>query len=272
MVYGIISWEGEMAKKITYADRRKMIEARQIGYSDARIKELFGIKDKRTLDRAFKLGEQEHDVVVARRGILKAALEAHYNEIHTLIERWRDDLNDTQVINNPLFKCLRQHLPFSILWRDYSTWSSKYNEHMNLYAKIMEEAKQEASKWEGMRRILGAFAFPITTRIRVKLEGKPINPHEFFSPGAEYGTLTIDGYAVLEAPEPLAYTEQYQTLSDRILESEAVGNLAVLIGKLESLETKIKVFLWECLLRRDYILYACRFCPGQPKPSQRARK
>lgn len=77
--------------------------------------------------------------------------------------------------------------------------------------------------------------------------------------------MVVDGHEVLEATEGLAYTEQYKALSDRILKSELANNLVVMFSELKALEPKIRDSLREALLKRDYIMYTCRFCPGQPR-------
>ena len=281
-----------MVRKITYFDRKKMFEAREKGLSDAQIKAQFGIKDKRTLDRAMKLAQQEQQTSVVRLQILKDALADHLGEIRSLIEGWLGHLRvplpreirehtlspASDLENYPLFGSLREHLPVPTLWRDYSIWANKVNEYVNLCKKVIEQCSQEVGKWEGVRRTTDSFARPILELLNNKIEGKTVKNHKFerkqyFKEESgermlDFETLTVDGHEVLEATRALAYTDQYKALSDRILKSEMANNLVVMFGELKALEPKIRASLSEVLLKRDYIMYTCRFCPGQPRLSR----
>lgn len=275
-----------MVRKITYFDRKKMFEAREKGLSDAQIKAQFGIKDKRTLDRAMKLAQQEQQISVVRLQILKDALVDHLGEIRSLIEEWLGHLRvplpgeireltlspASDLENYPLFGSLREHLPVPTLWRAYSIWANKVNEYVNLCKKVTEQCSQEVGKLEGVRRTTDSFARPILELLNNKIEGKTVKNHKFerkqyFKEESgermlDFETLTVDGHEVLEATRALAYTDQYKALSDRILKSEMANNLVVMFGELKALEPKIRASLSEVLLKRDYIMYTCRFCPG----------
>lgn len=281
-----------MVRKITYFDRKKMFEAREKGLSDAQIKAQFGIKDKRTLDRAMKLAQQEQQISVVRLQILKDALVDHLGEIRSLIEEWLGHLRvplpgeireltlspASDLENYPLFGSLREHLPVPTLWRAYSIWANKVNEYVNLCKKVTEQCSQEVGKLEGVRRTTDSFARPILELLNNKIEGKTVKNHKFerkqyFKEESgermlDFETLTVDGHEVLEATRALAYTDQYKALSDRILKSELANNLVVMFGELKALEPKIRASLSEVLLKRDYIMYTCRFCPGQPRLSR----
>lgn len=281
-----------MVRKITYFDRKKMFEAREKGLSDAQIKAQFGIKDKRTLDRAMKLAQQEQQISVVRLQILKDALADHLGEIRSLIEEWLGHLRvplpgeireltlspASDLENYPLFGSLREHLPVPTLWRAYSIWANKVNEYVNLCKKVTEQCSQEVGKLEGVRRTTDSFARPILELLNNKIEGKTVKNHKFerkqyFKEESgermlDFETLTVDGHEVLEATRALAYTDQYKALSDRILKSEMANNLVVMFGELKALEPKIRASLSEVLLKRDYIMYTCRFCPGQTRLSR----
>jgi hypothetical protein len=49
--------------------------------------------------------------------------------------------------------------------------------------------------------------------------------------------------------------------------SEGVARLIKLLAELRALERRIRGVLDEILLRRDYILYVCKLCPGEGKQS-----
>jgi len=278
-----------MVKKITYFDRKKMFEAREKGLTYAQIKAQFGIKDKRTLDRALKLAEQEQQTSLVRLQILKDALADHLNEIRSLIEGWQGRLRvpltgeihertvspSSGIESDALFQSLREHLPIPTLWRNYSIWANRANEYLSLCRKLIDQCRQEPSKWEGVRRITDSFSRPILERLNNRIEGKAVRNHKFErrqyfreehgDKVLDFETMVVDGHEVLEATEGLAYTEQYKALSDRILKSELANNLVVMFSELKALEPKIRDSLREALLKRDYIMYTCRFCPGQPR-------
>jgi len=62
---------------------------------------------------------------------------------------------------------------------------------------------------------------------------------------------------------PKFYEDKCRVILSLVLETETVANLSSLFGDLHNLETKLQDSLEEILLRRDYIMYTCRFCPGQ---------
>ena len=61
------------------------------------------------------------------------------------------------------------------------------------------------------------------------------------------------------------YEKECRELLDLVLKGETVTNLLTLFDDLSYLETKIHNSLEEILLRRDYILYTCNLCPGEPR-------
>lgn len=61
------------------------------------------------------------------------------------------------------------------------------------------------------------------------------------------------------------YEKECRELLYSCLTGETVANLLTLFDDLRYLETKIHNYLEEILLRRDYILYTCNLCPGEPR-------
>jgi len=61
------------------------------------------------------------------------------------------------------------------------------------------------------------------------------------------------------------YEKECLELLYSCLEGETVANLLTLFDDLHYLEPKIHNSLEEILLRRDYILYTCNLCPGEPR-------
>ena len=148
-----------MAKKLNPYDRRKLLEARDKGLSNSEMKRRFGITDDRTLRRHLELAEKEQDPRVARIEILKEAIRDHLAELRQLIENWKAGFRIPSVTDplstmtssmefphsNRLFACLKDHLPFPTLWRDYNQWEAKYRSYIDNCDKLREEIQREAT-------------------------------------------------------------------------------------------------------------------------------
>ncbi len=278
-----------MAKRLTYSDRKKMLEARDRGLTDAQIKAQFGFTDDRTLKRHIRLAEQEQEARLAKVEILKDALAGHLAEIRSLIEQWQSVLTvppihevSPEIIpqmchieSNPLFNSLKEHVPSPTLWRNYAIWDNKLKEYINGYEKLMRDIKEEAGKWEEVRRVTESFSEPILKRLHKKAVEKEPKAHRFEKrveyrdeqgkPVPEFEILVVDGSKTIEANDALSYSGQYEALSDQVMGSEVGASLIGRFNELKVLELKIHESLQEILLRSDYIMYTCKLCPGQAK-------
>lgn len=269
-----------MSRKMTPFDRRKMLEARDEGLTDDQIKARFSITDNRTLRRHLKLAEQEQDSRLVKVDILKDALAGHLAEIRSLIERWQGILRTPQVdegyrgIYSPsrsleadsLFNSLREHLPVPILWRNYTIWKKSLDEYVNIWKMLIEEIKQLARSWQNVRRIRDDFQQPVLKRLSYKALERKLEPFRFEKrESGDYEILLVDGVETLETSDALAYEQQYKRLCDQVLGSELATNLINRYRELRAQEPKIRESLQEILQRRDYIMYSCKLCPGQPK-------
>jgi hypothetical protein len=188
-----------MRKAISKLTRRRMLSDLEDGMTYTELKDKYGIGDDRTLKKHLALAEQEREAQTVKMEVLKDALKNHLNEVHSLIELWKDSniVDDPRVIHSPLFDCLKQHLHFPTLWRDYDTWRVKNDQHKSLY--------------ESLRKQLG----------------------------------------------------------DKVSESQEVKDS---VNELKSLKDRIHEALERALLKRDYILYSCDLCPGQPIKAKRGSK
>jgi hypothetical protein len=278
-----------MAKRLVYSDRKKLIEAREKGVTDAGIKAQFGFTDDRTLKRHLRLAEQEQEARSVKIEILKDALASHLAEIRGLIEKWQNIIavpliyrvaqetssREHPIESNPLFSSLKEHIPSPTLWRNYAIWADKRKEYLSACEKLRHEMIAEAEKWGTLRLVTPSFSEPIFKRLQEKVEGQKSKVHVFEKrieyinvqgkPIPEYEILVVDGLKTLEAIDALAYETQYKTLSDQIVGSEVAANLIVGYNELEALGGKITKFLLEISLRRDYIMYSCKLCPGQTR-------
>ncbi|MBA7574805.1 hypothetical protein ES708_16620 [subsurface metagenome] len=289
-----------MAKKLTIFDREKLLKARERGLTDSEIKAQFGITDDRTLRRHLKLAGQEQETRIAKTEIVKEALRDHLAEIRQLIEGWKGGIRIPSVTDpiitmggsmnshNRLFACLKDHLPFPILWRDYNQWEAKYRSYTDNCKKLREEIQREATTQmkldfapdtSNFSHFTSGLQNWIFALVRDKLEGQDVKKVEFYWPDLKISVKggVLEGKQMLVGKRELLeiinqseidtefYEKGCQALLDSCLSSETVANLSTLLDDLHNLEPKIHNSLEEILLRRDYILYTCNLCPGKPR-------
>jgi len=285
-----------MVKKLTIFDRRKLLEARQRGLTDSQIKAEFGITDNRTLKRHLKLAEQEYEARLVKAEILKDALTSHLAEVRSLIEEWgsarrapeiyqvyKDTGVPTQTIEaNPLFESVKEHLPFPTLWRDYSAWKKKIGEYINSCKELRRKIRES---WKiGETELAFSFEEPIIramTTAETKFwyslhvvvghdladlgyQSLVVNQHETVTgrkiePSSNFYLLEHD-----KCKKAILPTE-YQKVAAQLLKSDLVAQLNQLLLDIKDVEANLHNSLQEILLRRDYIMYTCRLCPGQPR-------
>ncbi len=276
-----------MVKKFNYYDRKKLLQAQQSGESNSDLKTKFGIKDDRTLFRHLKLAEQEEQTRLVKVEIIKDALLDHHAEIRALIDQWKNNfrtprpdevypgtLSPVDTIKaNPIFISLRDHLPFPTLWKNHLVYVKKLDDYIAGCNNLREEVAKKVKNWNGVKDVLENVAQPI---LRIIAEGEStinLKPYEFkLSEHSNYPDKTminaedIPIFSVSKETDSAYIEKQYQDYSDTLLAGETGTNLVALFSELKNeLEPKIKDSLQEILLRRDYIMYTCKLCPGQPR-------
>jgi len=302
-----------MARKLTAFDRRELLKARERGLTDSEIKAQFGIRDDRTLKRHLRLAEQEQDARLAKTEILKEALGDHLAELRMLIERWEDSIRtEFSTTSSPamapvqslqstrLFGSLRSHLPFPILWRQYSDWEAKCQQYMTCYEKLQYEIRERAREKMELDFASGDsevsslspdFSDWVLRHVRFRLEEKAdaaglnLEFHWRVHQVSVHGDVvetnclyvvsdTKQGrYTEIEVlrlvGEDRAAPEHYEAGCQEILasclQSDTVRALVTSFRDIRNLETTLRNHLEEIRLRRDYILYTCDLCPGQPR-------
>ena len=292
-----------MAKKLNSNDRRKLLEARGRGLSNSEIKRQFGIIDDRTLRRHLQLAEVEQEARVVKTEILKEALRDHLAEIRQLIESWETRIRIQPVTDHPsgmadsmeslhanrLFDCLKGHLPFPIFWRDYNQWEAKYRSYTDNCKELREEIQSEATTRMSLDFMDdNSTVSHLSPRLidwilrHVESKIKKVSEREFefgwkdFKVVSDEQLLEVNRMRVSPGWELLEifnqhevnnefYEKECRELLDFVLKGETVTNLLTLFDDLSYLETKIHDYFEEIKLRRDYILYTCNLCPGEPR-------
>ncbi len=276
-----------MVKKFNYYDRKKLLEAQRGGESNSDIKRKFEIKDDRTFFRHLKLAEQEEQTRLVKVEIIKGALVDHHTEIRALINQWNNNLRTPRpdevypvtispldtIKANPIFISLRDHLPSPTLWRNHLVYVKKLDEYIAGCDALRKEAAKEVETWKVVEDVLENVAQPFLRDIAEGESAIKLKPYEFkISEQSNYPDKTVINvvgmpiFTILKGTDPAPIEKQYQDYSKVLLAGETGTNLVALFSELKNdLEPRIKDSLQEILLRRDYIMYTCKLCPGQPR-------
>jgi len=286
--------EDLMRRKFTLEQRKRMLERLESGATVADLKRQFGIKDPRTLQRQLRQAREEQTLQIARADIIKERLRDHLAEVGTLIENWsagikapsppsfdRYPLSAAEAVEQTrLFDGIREHLPFPELWRSYQALKLKWNEYITaceeLHRQVVEKAKEKwglslLEKNEQRPGLTASFSWhTLDYAIKAAMGdsqagtphyvGAPLNPQ---APELEY--LMCSDRVILYSNQALRYAEDHRSMIAEWARSKKVVGLLKLLSELRDLERRIHDILEETLLRRDYILYSCRLCPGGGK-------
>lgn len=174
---------------------------------------------------------------------------------------------------NPIFLSLRDHLPFPALWKNHLAYVKKLDDYIAGCNNLRKEVAKKVKNWNGVEDVLENAAQPILRDIAEGESAIKFKPYEFKpSEQSNYPDKTMINaedmpiFTVLKETDFAPIKKQYLDYSEALLAGETGTNLVALFGELKNdLEPKIKDSLQEILLRRDYIMYTCKLCPGQPR-------
>ena len=244
--------------------------------------------------------EQQIDPTLAK------AKEEHNAEIRALIEEWKDAIKtpkiDEMSLNlegnltlpfstheyqfHPLFKCLKEHLPRTNLWQNYSLWKNKIPDYFDSCKKLIKKITEDdrVQNWleENPTREENIIVKPVLRCISDRAMGR--EPELLNELNPETGELepymqvtSIPGTEkFIERASRTQRTEQMAigsviyvdpTICTYYLDCQETPQIIELFNELTDLEVKIHESLDEILARRDYIGYTCILCPGQSKES-----
>ncbi|MDD5094493.1 MAG: hypothetical protein PHV74_08965 [Dehalococcoidia bacterium] len=280
-----------MPRKFTTEQRKRMLERLANGTTYTELKAEFKIKDSRTLDKQLGQAREEQTLRTARTEIVKESLREHLGEIRSLIETWGASLKAPsppsfdryplsaaeQAEQNRLFEGVREHLPLSELWRSYNAFKQKWEEYIvacqDLHREVLEGAK---GKWglsllkknEQRPGLTDTFTWETVDRvIKVAMgDSEAGAPHYVAAPlkpqAPELEYLMCGNRVILYSNQALRYAEDHRSMIKEMAGSGRVVDLVKLLTELRNLEERIHKLVEEGFLRRDYILYSCRLCPG----------
>lgn len=228
--------------------------------------------------------------------LITKARQQHLDEIRSLIEKWYEAVQEytgilqmdeisvgphphtipsqlAMVVLDPLFKSLKQHLPFKDLWQSHSEMCDKFTHYWYTYHGIKNDIIKHGRMWSNVEIRNLNFAKPIIYQISRESVGWEPYDLNFRCRG---GSLYVDGttpedpndtfhFLILLGDHPEDYIETYKSLVNNILQSNEVDNLVRFEQELFDSKLRIEWQLEEILLSRDYVNCTCRFCPGQPK-------
>jgi hypothetical protein len=283
-----------MPRKFTLEQRKRMLERLEHGATHSDLKAEFGIRDGRTLDKQLKQGREEQALRVARTEIIKESLSDHLAEVRSLIETWRSRLKApsppslgryplsaaAECEQQRLFEGIRQHLPFSELWKTYSSFKTKWDDYLGLCEQLHKEVVEQATREWSLQLLnrddrrpglTSSFSWE-TVDQAMKIAagttkgGKPAYSAAPLPPGADIQFLECDGRVILCVDgDATSYADKHWAMVREWAQSEKVRNIVAVLSELRSLESKLQGVLEEVLLRRDYIFSSCGLCPGESK-------
>jgi len=215
----------------------------------------------------------------------------HINEIEAIIKEWEAALVTPMpysvymgiapptltVEAKLLFGDLRKHLPYSNLWRDYSTWSAKLLEYFDTCNRLRSEI-DNAWKVEDTERDR-CFANMILTVIVGK--EKELRYRLFYETShiaeIKYQELHVNGLRTVQGQEMskgkcwehyeheqcsnMTLPLEYQKVADSFLGCDKAIKTRNIFLELGQLETNMHTHLQDILLRRDWVKPTCVHCP-----------
>jgi len=217
------------------------------------------------------------------------AKEEHINEIRNLIEKWENAIPEVQLdipsdfrgysagsllpielhkINQQtMFKCLRQHLPFDDLWQSYTIWKTSFSEYIKKSLDLNFSVSKQVhllpnliSVGEGELHLLAKLGLVVS----LKAYGEDISSLSELELTISPDKWITEGvWKILQSEYPDDCAEKYKLLYCQLFNSEEISRLSYLNRIIQDNTEKIHILLDEILIRRDYIRYTCRLCPGQ---------
>jgi hypothetical protein len=220
---------------------------------------------------------------------LEDAQKKHLNEIEETIKHWKDVIITPEIYvfnpstssqlnsieSQPLFCCLKKHLPYSILWQDYANWKSKIQEYLTISDKLRNQIHgawkiDDVEQTPAFEQVILALIANRANELKYTINYETNYPTEL-----KYQSLNANGITVLTGKEMgkhwdfykheqcvnMVLASEYQKIADYYLQSETATKALHLHDSLKQLEDRIQLKLRDILLRRDWVVPQCRLCP-----------
>lgn len=234
--------------------------------------------DPRTIKKNIERARDERDRQAARSNAYETLLLRHFKDLCTVAEKLRKEVNKSvpekippQIVEDPLFKALKQHLPGVSIWRKMVYWNriaGNYNSLMErLNGRIRTEAQNITRKQFVTSESEHGLSEGLVNAARTVLISKARNE--------EIGIPTIslesirDSIVLAQGPNRLAYIKSgeegrfkndYQEIVNNALKSSENKELLELFKKYFGLKKYFNNKLTEIILQR-FVRGRCRYCP-----------
>lgn len=280
-----------MPRRITAAERQRMLRLAREGARQSEIMEKLSIGDRRTIKRNLAIAEEEEKLERVRERQLEEATTAHMAEIRGVIKRWKDNIQVSSFAigvdalvscrsleREQLFNCLKAHLPLESLWRNYENWKDKHVNYVGWGKRLLEDVmKQGEAKMKLGRRnyhyqgakLTERFANPMVERLDTIISGEKPRAFEFSwreevgEEGQRFMALYVDGADVMIVERGKSKGEGYERRYQEIFDECVENHIKKLFTELSMLKDKIEAELEDILIHRTYIRYECKLCPGR---------
>lgn len=224
----------------------RFVRDRRKGFNAAR--KVLEITLKQQVDPAIAKARQKHLGEISR--LINTCIVAVRAPGIEYMPTWADErglelpFTEHEPYSGIPFYCVKEHLPFPVLWQDYSFWLSKISE----YFKTSSQLKQRISQDDCLRALL---------------ESGKIREREEFIVERVFRRIAIRAKG--REPRVLNEEKQESQIVARYCWGQEATQLIAIFDELETLGTKIRQYLKEIQVRCDYINHTCRLCPGQAK-------
>jgi len=216
----------------------------------------------------------------------------HLDEIHSLIDHWWSEVKTPEIYqvavdfsgfilseNRGLSEGAKEHLPFPSLWQDYGDWKTQRTKYIGTCKKLRRQIRKSWVIKE--TEIAPSFEEPILRCIsgldtKLRYDLFIIEGHQVAE--LKYQQLQVNSFVVVEGWETktrqfyrLTHEEcrgetlpaTYQRIANSFLGSKIARQAKQSLLRSRDLERKICGSFQQGLLRRVYVNYTCKLCPGQ---------
>ncbi len=212
--------------------------------------------------------------------ILLENQKEHSDNIRTLIESWLGSLSVPKISevepgttspmdkvkHNIRFDYLKEHLPSTKLWQNYTNWDSKMQEYLDKCKKLCTEI-QAAWKIDPILKMIDGEELRFITAYGT---GHPLEE-------VSGQMLSVNGIDVVRGNsfEALGYSAcphstlgmEYQKLANKFLNQPLIAELKQLSSSLITISSNIQESLRQILEKADYIKHSCKDCPIREEPT-----